>query len=471
MFTDAIQAFAARPLVDDGQGPALGYADALTLGRSLIAALPRPRSLVMLKVGLDRGSIAAYLALMTDGHVPLLIERSLAAPLADALAARYRPDAIVDAAADTPLVPGPGAADPVTLHPDLALLLTTSGSTGSPKLVRLSARGVAASARAIADYLELTPAERPLLHLPMSYSYGLSIINSHIVAGGCLCLTTKTVMEPGYWEDLRRFEATSIAGVPFHYGAIRRLGEARLDVPSLRTLTQAGGRLDPRLVTHFAQWADRTGRRFIVMYGQTEAGPRISWLPPGRAAAAPDSIGIPIPGLAIDLVDQQGVPVPDGAQGDLRVRGPVVMMGYAQQADDLALGDLQQGELKTGDLAVRGPDGLLRITGRAARMLKIYGLRVNLDEVEKKLEALGHAVACFGADDELRIALEGTGEVSEAGGDEADAVRQQVIALFSLPPRGIQVRRVEAIPRSPQGKVLVSELAALWDQPAERQTA
>jgi acyl-coenzyme A synthetase/AMP-(fatty) acid ligase len=343
-------------------------------------------------------------------------------------------------------------------------LLTTSGSTGSPKLVRLSAEGVAASARSIADYLELGPDEKPLLHLPMSYSYGLSIINSHIISGGLLCLTPHSVMEPGYWEDLRRFEATSIAGVPFHYTAIRRLGEARLDVPSLRTLTQAGGRLDPRLVTHFADWAARTGRRFIVMYGQTEAGPRIAWLPPELAAGAPDAIGKPIPGLKVELVGADGTPVPDGTEGQLKVSGPMVMMGYAMEAADLAAPDGQGGTLMTGDLAVRGPDGLLRITGRAARILKIYGLRVNLEEVEQRLQSLGHAAACFGVDDELRIALEG--DVDEA------AVRQQVVALFSLPPRGIVARRVAAIPRTPAGKVRLADLAASWADPQPlRETA
>jgi acyl-coenzyme A synthetase/AMP-(fatty) acid ligase len=461
MFAEMALRHADRTLVDDG-ARALSYAEALALGRRLTAGLPRRRSLILLKVGLDCESVAAYLALMADGHVPLLVERTLAEPLVAALAARYRPDAILDPQAETPLTPGGG--DAPDLHPDLALLLTTSGSTGSPKLVRLSAAGVAASAVSIATYLELGPDERPLLHLPMSYSYGLSIINSHIASGARLCLTSRTVMEPGYWEDLGRFEATSIAGVPFHYAAIRRLGEARLDVPSLRTLTQAGGRLDPRLVSHFAEWAGRTGRRFIVMYGQTEAGPRIAWLPPELAASAPDAIGQPIPRLELDLVGADGGPVPDGQEGQIRVRGPMVMMGYAMEAADLAAPDTQGGTLLTGDLATRGADGLYRITGRAARILKIYGLRVNLDEVEQRLQGLGLAAACFGADDELRIALEGEAD--------PDAVRQQVVALFSLPPRGIVVRRVGEIPRAPSGKVRLADLGAAWEAPLPaRETA
>ncbi len=460
MFANAVDLHRDRILVDDGER-ALSYGAGLELGNKLIAGLPRQRSFVMLKVGLDVESVAAYLALMAGGHVPLLIERSLAEPLVEALVALYRPDAIVDGQAEAPVALT--GAEPVELYPDLALLLTTSGSTGSPKLVRLSKAGVEASARSIAEYLEIGAAERPLLHLPMSYSYGLSIINSHIAAGARLCLTGKTVMEPGYWDDLRRFEATSIAGVPFHYMAIRRLGEARLDVPSLKTLTQAGGKLDQKFVTHFAEWAGRTGRRFIVMYGQTEAGPRIAWLPPEKALEAPDAIGVPIPGLAVDLVDDAGNVVATGAEGQLRASGPMVMLGYALQAEDLALGDVQGGVLKTGDLGVLGSDGLLRITGRASRMLKIYGLRVNVDEVEQRLIGLGIAAACFGKDDELRIAVEGDAE--------PDAVRQKVIELFSLPPRGIVVRQVGEIPRAASGKVKLQDLAAAWDAPSERASA
>jgi acyl-CoA synthetase (AMP-forming)/AMP-acid ligase II len=453
MFADCLARFADHVLVESGDAR-LGYGEVLALGERITGPLPRPKSLVVLRCGLDIASIAAHLSLTARGHVPLLLERSLAPALTADLVARYRPDLVIDAQAGS-VEPGPGG---VELHPDLGLLLATSGSTGSPKLVRQSATGVRANAEAIAAYLELGPAERPLLHLPMSYSYGLSVIHSHLVAGATLVLTGHTVMEPGYWADLAERRCTSIAGVPFHYAAIRRLGEARLDIPSLATLTQAGGRLDPRLVTHFADWAARTGRRFVVMYGQTEAGPRISWLPPDRALVASDSVGIAIPGVTIDLVDEEGRPVPDGAPGDMRVTSPAVMLGYAHEAADLARGDELGGVLLTGDIAERGPDGLLRIVGRRARMLKIYGLRVNLDEVEQKLASLGHQAVVGGVDDELRILLE--------DGTDPAGVRQAVVALFSLPPRGILVRGSGPVPRSAAGKVRAADFEVAWSQAA-----
>lgn len=445
MFGHWFDRFADRPCVQDG-GRTLTYAETMALGRTLIADLPRPGSLVILRCSLRAECVAAYAALLDAGHVPLLLEADLAEELVERIASRYFADAVLD-----PLGGIDRRAGGTPLHPDLALLLSTSGSTGSPKLVRLGRTGVLANARAIAQSLSLTEEERPLLHLPISYSYGLSVIHSHWVTGGCIVLTRASVMEPAYFDDLADHAATSIAGVPFHYTALRRL-LARLGAPSLRTLTQAGGRLDPKLVTFFADWAAGTGRRFVVMYGQTEAGPRISLLPPDRALSAPDAIGAPLPGVVIDLVDDDGRP---GDAGEMIVRSPGVMMGYAETPADLAAGDLLDGRLPTGDLARRGADGLLRIVGRRSRLLKVYGLRINVDDVEKQLAALNLPATCFGADDQLRVLIEGTADVA--------AIRQRIVDLFSLPPRAIEVRAGPPLQRSPSGKLSAADRDAGWE--------
>ncbi len=465
MFGAVFAAFAGNACVAMGDR-ALTYAETLALGRRITAGLP-PRALVVLRCSLTPESVAAYAALLVDGHVPLLIESTLAAPLADALIATYGPDAVIDPLSAAPVTRLAGG---TSLAPELALLLTTSGSTGSPKLVRQSATGVAANAAAIAQYLGLDAAERAFLHLPMSYSYGLSVLHSHWHAGACVCLTGASVMEAGYWDELATQHATSIAGVPFHYAAIRRLGEARLDIPSLKTLTQAGGRLDPRIATHFADWSARTGRRFIVMYGQTEAGPRIAWLPPEHTLAAPGAIGIPIPGVRIALCDEGGAAVPDGTPGEMVVHSPAVMLGYASCAADLAKGDERGGVLDTGDMAVRGADGLLRITGRRSRILKIYGLRVNIDEIEARLAAMGHVAHCFGEDDQLRVLI----EPSDAAFADAAAIRSTIVDLFSLPPRGIMVRAaLHPVARTAAGKLSAAALADGWTaaDPANAETA
>ncbi len=451
MFADAFERFAGRPCVSRGDDR-LTYAEAIALGRRLIDALPRRRMFVALRVSLTVESLAAYAALLEAGHVPLLLEDSLSDELFAAIVNTYAPNA--------ELAPGRYLRlfdeRPATkLHDELGLLLTTSGSTGSAKLVRVSAGGLLANARAIADYLSLGPGERAFLHLPFSYSYGMSVINSHLIAGGEICLARHSVMEEGYWADLARLSATSMSGVPFHYRTIRRLGERKLETPSLRTLTQAGGRLEPELIRHFAEWADRTGRHFVTMYGQTEAGPRITYLPPERAAEAPDSIGIPIPGVNITLVGDDGAAVPDGETGEILCESPAVMMGYALGSEDLELGDVMQGRLMTGDLARRGADGLLRIVGRRSRLIKIFGLRINVDEVEQQLRSQGFDLHCFGEDDRLRVLV--------AGAEPAE-VRDFMTATFSLPPRGVEIRRIEALPTARTGKVAASALSQAWEE-------
>ena len=451
MFADQFARFADNDCLRD-PSRAISYSQVLALGRQIIAGLPKRRCLVVLRCSVTIESVAAYAALVVDGHVPLLLEASLSDVLADQIIAAYSPDAIVDPATAT-VAPGPGGTE---VHPATGLLLTTSGSTGSPKLVRLSAEGVGHNAAAIAEYLALTPSERAFVHLPMSYSYGISIIHSHWIAGASLCLTSASVMEPGYWDQVREHAATSIAGVPFHYTTIRRLGEAKLEISSLKTLTQAGGRLDPKLVGWFVDWAQRTGRKFVVMYGQTEAGPRIAYLPAEAALTAPDAIGIPIPGVRIDLHDSNGDPVPNGTPGEMQVTSPGVMLGYARTAADLALGDTLGGTLPTGDIAVRGEDGLLRIVGRSAHILKIYGLRVNIDEVETRLASLGYTTACFGIDDSLRVLADGAVDTA--------ALRVKITELFSLPPRGITVRAATTpVERSATGKLSAAALDAAWE--------
>ncbi|HEV2568221.1 AMP-binding protein [Sphingomonas sp.] len=447
-----IESHGGRPFVDDDEGRSFSYADALSYGRALLAPVGDQRAFVVLLCSNAAPSIAAYLALLASDHAVLLVERDLAAERLTALLGLYSPDAVVDPLDETPVRRLRGGTE---LHPDLALLLSTSGSTGSPKLARFTSSAIRANAASIAEYLNLTPDERPLLHLPTSYSYGMSVINSHLLVGAPLSVTACSPMQPGFWDRLSAVEATSIAGVPFHYDMLRRFGTAKLELPHLRTLTQAGGKLAPSLVKLFGGWAQQTGRRFFVMYGQTEAGPRISYLPPERAAEAPESVGIAIPGVELSLLDDAGQPIEEaGVAGELVCRSPAIMMGYALSASDLSRGDEQCGLLRTGDVAQRSEDGLITIVGRSARMVKLYGVRVNLDDVDALLLSRGYRAAAFGGDDQLKIAVEGA---------DPKVVRALIIESFSFPPRGFDVRSLPAIPRAASGKVLYADIARHWD--------
>ena len=192
------------------------------------------------------------------------------------------------------------------LYDDLALLLTTSGSTGSPKLVRQSYQNIQANSESIAEYLEIDETERPITTLPMHYTYGLSVIQSHIMKGACILLTNESVIGKPFWDFFKKEQATSIAGVPYTYEMLKRIRFFRMDLPSLRTMTQAGGKILPELHREFAEYAAEKGKNFVVMYGQTEATARMGYLPADKALDKVGSMGIVIPGGSFDLIDVDG---------------------------------------------------------------------------------------------------------------------------------------------------------------------
>ncbi|NGQ95654.1 AMP-binding protein [Brevibacillus sp. SYP-B805] len=323
------------------------------------------------------------------------------------------------------------------IHPDVAVLLSTSGTTGSPKLVKLSYKNIQANAESIAQYLELQQEDRPITTLPMHYSYGLSVIHSHFQVGATVLLTNQSVTSKRFWDFFRERKATSLAGVPFIYQMLERLKLHTMNLPSLRTLTQAGGRLEPRLVKHFHQMAMQKQWRFFVMYGQTEATARISYVPPDRLSGKEDSIGVAIP--------QGKLSIDEGTQ-ELIYEGPNVMLGYANSREDLGKGDEYHGILRTGDLGKMDEDGFFYITGRLKRFIKLFGLRVNLDEVERALEkVIPVTVACVGDDRMLAIILENE--------EYADKAKTEVIHLYKLHSSAVQVKVVPEIFRTANGKI------------------
>lgn len=340
---------------------------------------------------------------------------------------------------------------------ELAMLLSTSGSTGSKKYVRLSKSNILSNAKSIIEYLEINESERAISTLPLSYTYGLSIVNSHLLAGASIILTGKTVFEKEFWNMLKEHKATSFGGVPYTYSMLRQLRFARMELPSLRYITQAGGKLGRELHEEFAAVCKNKGIDFIVMYGQTEATARISYLPAEYATSKVDSIGVAIPGGEIYLEDEDGQRISRPyVAGELVYKGPNVSLGYAENRNDLALGDIRQGVLKTGDIAECDNDGMYYIVGRKKRFLKIYGNRVSLDELEGVLCEAGLTAAVGGTDDNCRVLLESCGLEAE------DARRAQVASEVLQKRTGLhrssfRVQVVPALPRSESGKIIYTQ--------------
>lgn len=455
MFYHPEQHYPDRVALIDERGLVLTYKELAAAADQIAANLTASR-LVFIFCTNTPGMLCGYLACLRAGAVPLMLDAGLDRQRIDELIEIYHPDLLWQPAAesaipyiyqafDYQLVPGQGK--PFPLHPSLALLMSTSGSTGSPKLVRLSRRNLQSNAQSIANYLELNADERPLVHLPLHYVYGLSIVNSHLQVGATLILTQSGLMQREFWQGMEQHQVTSLAGVPYTFEMMHKLRFSRMSLPSLRTLTQAGGKLSPQLQQHFAESARQNGRKFIVMYGAAEATSRMAWLPPELAILKCGSIGFAIPGGELHLVDDAGQKISEPErEGELVYSGENVMLGYATSGNDLVRGDELKGTLHTGDIARFDREGCFTLVGRKKRFLKIFGNRVSLDQMEMLLKNHfeGLECACDGCDDRLTLFLTDPGLADEVKGYAAAATR--------LHPSAFHIKVINSIPRTASGK-------------------
>lgn len=425
-------------------GREISYLELADLADAFAASLPAQAKLIALEGTNQLEAIAAYLGVLRSGRVAMMLPKG--AEAAASICSAFPPDARYTSAAGQWALTSEEKSTPV--HRDLALLLSTSGTTGAAKLVRLSSANLAANAASIVDYLAIDSEETAITTLPISYSYGLSVINSHLAGGARIALTERSVIDKEFWRFAARVQATSLAGVPHTYELLAGTRHFADAPGSLRTLTQAGGRMAPDLVRRFAADMAARGGRLFVMYGQTEATARMAYLPPDMAAAHADCIGIAIPGGAFRLRTPSGAMIEAaGQQGELCYRGPNVMMGYAHGPADLATGAMLD-ELATGDLAERNERGLYRIVGRQSRFVKPLGLRVALDEIERKLETAGWPAMVAGTDELIVVAV----QASEADGDERQQIHSDLAARYGLPLSLLRVVAVDAFPHLANGK-------------------
>ena len=344
---------------------------------------------------------------------------------------------------------------------DPALILYTSGSTGVPRGVVQTFRNVDANTRSIVEYLGLGPDDRALVVLPLYYCYGRSVLQTHLLAGGSLFLDERFAFPRTVLESLAAEGCTGFAGVPLTFEIIRRqVDVSTISLGRLRYVTQAGGAMAPDTIA----WARRSFHpaRLFVMYGQTEATARLSYLPPERAEEKTGSIGIPIPGVELRVVDDAGRELPPGEAGHLVARGDNVTLGYLDEPEETAT-ILRDGWLWTGDLARRDEDGFLFHEGRSREILKIGGHRVSPAEIEHVIG--GHPdvaeAAVIGVPHDLMGEVPSAFVVARPGRApvEEDLRRH---CRERLPPYKVPVRfaLVDALPRNPAGKLLRAELRA-----------
>ena len=435
------------------------YGELGVLSCSLVGPIPE-RALVFLQTSNSVEAVAFYCGCIAKGIVPLMIGKEPGTEVWQTLEEKYLPQFAwvrAGAVADGTVVSAHGCYELVQLretspklHPDLALLLSTSGSTGSPKLVKLTRKNLHENAKSIAEYLGIEASDKAIATLPFNYSYGISIVNSHLLAGAALILTDESLMSRDFWTLLKEKEASTFGGVPYTYQMLKRLRFSRMELPSLRYLTQAGGRLGEELHEEFGRICAEKGIGFCVMYGQTEATARMSYLPAERCLEKIGSIGVAIPGGEFSLIDEDGKLIASAdVEGELVYRGPNVSMGYATCVEELAAGDELCGVLRTGDMARRDEDGCYYITGRKGRFLKVFGNRIGLDELEQLMAKAGYTVAATGVDDHVELYVENA--------DKADAIAAAAEAT-SLHPSAFAATRLEHLPRNAAGKIQYSQL-------------
>jgi len=459
MFLQLDEKDPSRIAVIDDSGESLTYGSLCSYAEELRKVLPY-RTLVFLLAENCIGSLIGYTSFLNNHVVPLILSNKTEKTLFDNLYSTYQPEYLWLPTSRTaefgqePLYSAFGYSLIRTGNPtpelfeDLSLLLPTSGSTGSPKLVRHSYRNIEANAENVKNLFQITPSERAMGVLPMHYTMGLSVIASHLYAGATVLLCGKSLLDRGFWSMLKEQHATSFTGVPYSFELLSKLRFFRMDLPDLKIVTQGGGKLTEEMWQSLVDYAKDKGKKFIATYGQSECTARMAYLPAELAATKICSIGIAEPGGQLSIINHEGVETFEGEDsGEMVYRGENVTLGYAYSKEDLLKGDENHGIMHTGDLARRDADGCYYIIGRLKRFLKIFGLRIGLDEVENLIRSnYDTDCYCSGDDEKLLIKL-----TNPAVAEEIPHFIEEKTHLFY---QRVNVEIVDKILRNETGKVI-----------------
>ena len=462
MFLDIDKRARNIPALIDDSGAVLTYGE-LSEQAERIGGLAEKRSLIFCLCKNSIGAATGYFAFLNGGQVPLLLGNDLDESLLNTFLDTYRPayiwypegrqlpTAVREIERCYGYVLARTEEEIYPLNDKLSMLLPTSGSTGNPKLVRHRLENVTANARNVSAAFGIRADDRALLSLPMQYTMGLNVMTSHIYSGATVVLTEHGLASMDFYRIFKEREITSYTGVPYCYEILSRLRFTRSEWPGLRTLSVGGGRLSDKLIKEFAGYCERSGKAFISSFGQTECTARMAMLPPEMALKKVGSIGKAIPEGRLYLIDEAGNELSGAAEGEMCYDGPNVTMGYAQCMEDLLKGDEWNGVRHTGDIARRDEDGYYFITGRISRFLKLFGIRISLDQMEKRIAAeLNTECACVGTDKKMRIYL-----TDETKADAAVAFASTTTGVLRSAFGAVVV---DEIPKNATGKVLYSKL-------------
>lgn len=450
--------------VKDSSGLVLSYGDLVAFSETIKSVLPE-RSLMFMMTRNNAGGVAWVIALLQNRIVPLILNSQTASELYLQLYDLYQPAYICVPESElahydyTVIFQEYGYALVSTgcpsygLYPELSHLLPTSGSTGSPKLVRHCYANIEAAALNISTFFELTPNDRALMVLPLYYTMGLSMVFSHFYVGATILITDLNMTDRNFWRFIKEERASSLTGVPYSFEIMNLMRFFRMDLPDLTLLTQGGGKMPKELNLKFAEYCRENGKRWIATYGQSEGTARMAYLPPEWAISKVGSIGRAVPNGELSLIDSEGNPITTPyTEGEMCYRGKNVTLGYAHKKEDLSLGDERHGFMRTGDLAYFDEDHCFYIVGRMGRFLKLFGMRIGLDECEQIIKAKYSVdCACVGTDDKMIVYI--TNSTLEK------SVKEELVDKTHLVASAFEVRYLSELPRSGAGKILYSQLS------------
>ena len=379
------------------------------------------KALVFLYLNTSLKSLATYLSFLKTGHTLALLSDTIEPKLKENLEREYEPTIIYDTKRDTVNNYNVDAYGNNNISINLfvntnfntevsstiKILLSTSGTTGSPKLVKLSTDNILQNALSISNYLPIQNNDVTPINLPLNYSYGLSVLHSNAIKGGKIVCGLPDILSRDFWKYLDKYGFTSIAGVPFIYEMLNRIGFLKKQYPSLEYVSQAGGNLSKNIKVQFNDYCIAKAIKFFVMYGQTEATARISYVPPEKLTEKITAIGLPI---------KNGTLTIDDKTEELLYSGPNVFGGYANEKKDLEFWE-DIPVLRTGDLAFKDDDGFFHIKGRLKRIVKVFGNRVNLDEIEAFIKSSLNMslLACTGINDKFILIAHSNPDIDESG--------------------------------------------------------
>lgn len=409
--------------------------------------------LILIRCRTDAPSIIGYAASMYSGAVVMLCEDK---EFDSHIIEKYEPSYIWQSGENIPagysviysnygyvLLSADSEAG-YNINENLALLLSTSGSTGSSKFVRISRGNIENNTSAIINALDIKEGDRAMIMLPISYTYGLSVVNTYLSVGATLLVTEYPVFHTAFWEFAQKNSCSAICGVPYTYEMIKKLGFLKKPPVSLRLATQAGGKLASDTEKYMLDTALKYNFDFAVMYGQTEATARMTCHILNKNPGKLGSAGRVLTGGSMRVID-----------GELVYKGNNVTMGYAQSCEDLVNGDECGGILYTGDMGHIDEDGFVYITGRKKRIAKINGNRISLDELENLIMAdCGVTAACVERADGVSVVL----ETDSLDASVTEYVRNYVIKRTGINGRLIKSVMLNELPRNENGKILYEKI-------------